>query len=59
MARSTLIAIMGRNSAYTGKAITWDEIMTNNDVLGPDITAMGKVDYSDVHPIPGVESIFG
>jgi hypothetical protein len=22
-------------------------------VLGPDIDAMGKVDYSDVHPLPG------
>ncbi|MDR3093894.1 MAG: Gfo/Idh/MocA family oxidoreductase [Bacteroidales bacterium] len=59
MGRSTLIAIMGRNSAYSGKSITWDEIMASDDVLGPDITAMGKVDFSDVHPIPGVESIFG
>jgi predicted dehydrogenase len=59
MARSTLIAIMGRNSAYTGQIISWDEIMASNDVLGPDITAMGKVDYSDIHPLPGKESIFG
>jgi predicted dehydrogenase len=58
MARSTLIAILGRDSAYTGKTITWDEIMASNEVLGPDITAMGKVDYSDVHPLPGKESIF-
>ncbi|MDR2859409.1 MAG: Gfo/Idh/MocA family oxidoreductase, partial [Mediterranea sp.] len=59
MGRSTLIALMGRNSAYTGKTITWDEIMASNDILGPDITTMGKVDYSDVHPLPGKESIFG
>jgi hypothetical protein len=47
------MAIMGRNSAYTGKTITWDEIMVSDSVLGPDINAMGKVDYSDVHPLPG------
>ncbi|MDR3244814.1 MAG: Gfo/Idh/MocA family oxidoreductase [Prevotellaceae bacterium] len=56
MARSTLMAIMGRNSAYTGKTITWDGIMANTDVLGPDIDAMGKVDYSDIHPLPGKAS---
>ncbi|MDR2469719.1 MAG: Gfo/Idh/MocA family oxidoreductase [Tannerella sp.] len=56
MARSTLIAIMGRDSAYTGKSITWDEILTSDHVLGPDFQAMGKVDFSDEHPLPGLPS---
>jgi hypothetical protein len=30
--------------------------MASDDVLGPDINAMGKVDYSDVHPLPGAAS---
>ncbi len=59
MARSTMIAIMGRDSAYTGKTITWDEIMSSQEVLGPDMEAMGKLDYTDECPLPGEASIFG
>ena len=57
MARSTLIAIMGRDSAWTGKTISWDEILTSDYVLGPEVQAMGKVDYSDEHPLPGIPSL--
>ncbi len=53
MVRSTLICIMGRDSAYTGKTLTWNEILTSQSQLGPDITAMGKVDFTDEHPLPG------
>lgn len=59
MATSTLIAIMGRDSAYTGQSIKWDEIMTSQATLGPDITSLGDLDYSDEHPIPGEASNFG
>ena len=58
MARSTMIAIMGRNSAFTGLSITWDEIMASTDELGPDMTEMGKLDIPVDHPIPGAASNF-
>jgi predicted dehydrogenase len=35
MARSSLLAIMGRMSAYTGKQISWDEAMTSKEDLLP------------------------
>ena len=54
MARSTLICIMGRDSAYTGKTIIWDEIMASNNVLGPDITHFGKMDIPVEQALPGV-----
>lgn len=59
MARSTLIAIMGRDSAYTGLTVTWDEIMASTEKLGPEMDAMGKLDYSDIAPLPGAASHFG
>nr|WP_229238643.1 Gfo/Idh/MocA family oxidoreductase [Dyadobacter sp. Leaf189] len=36
MAHSTLIAIMGRMAAYTGKRITWEDAMNSSEKLGPD-----------------------
>ena len=45
LAYSTLIAIMGRESAYTGKFITWDEAMASTLKLSLDNYEMG--------PIPG------
>jgi len=50
---STLTAIMGRISAYTGKEVTWDEIMKSDLKLGPKTLAMGPVDIKAVVPVPG------
>ena len=36
MAHSTLMAIMGRMAAYTGKEITWDQDMNSEQQLVPD-----------------------
>ncbi len=36
MSQSTLIAIMGRMAAYTGKKITWEQALSSNEKLGPD-----------------------
>jgi len=36
MAHSTLMALMGRMAAYTGKEITWDEAMNSQEQLVPD-----------------------
>jgi predicted dehydrogenase len=35
MAKSTLVAIMGRMAAYTGQAITWDMAMSSKEDLTP------------------------
>jgi predicted dehydrogenase len=35
MARSTLLAIMGRMAAYTGQEITWEMAMTSGESLAP------------------------
>ena len=35
MAKSTLLAIMGRMAAYTGKEITWEMALNSKEVLGP------------------------
>jgi len=35
MANSTMIGIMGRMCAYTGKTLTWDECFNSDERLGP------------------------
>ncbi|MDG3002231.1 Gfo/Idh/MocA family protein [Paludisphaera mucosa] len=53
MARSTLLAIMGRMAAYTGQEITWDMALNSRDDLSP-----GRYDWDAAPPasriaIPG------
>ncbi len=43
---STLTTIMGRMSAYTGKDVTWEELMNSDLRLGPATYAFG--------PVPGI-----
>ncbi|MFC2118655.1 Gfo/Idh/MocA family protein [Bacteroidota bacterium] len=50
---STLTAIMGRISAYTGKETTWDEMMNSDLKLGPKVFVMGPVDINKEVPIAG------
>jgi predicted dehydrogenase len=52
-ALSNLTAIMGRESAYSGKKITWDEIYNSNLKLGPDINNMENIDMVFETPKPG------
>ncbi|MCK4748096.1 MAG: Gfo/Idh/MocA family oxidoreductase, partial [Bacteroidales bacterium] len=52
-AKSCLTAIMGRISAYTGKEVTWDEMMSSDLKIGPETLAMGPVDMEAIIPIPG------
>ena len=35
MAKSTLLAIMGRMAAYTGQVITWDQALGSKEDLSP------------------------
>jgi len=52
---SNMTAIMGRVSAYTGKEVTWDEMMNSDLKLGPATYVMGKVGIVDTAKvaIPG------
>ncbi len=50
---STMAAIMGRISAYTGKKVTWDEVMSSDLRLGPTEYHLGKVDIDKRIPVPG------
>ncbi len=50
---STMCAIMGRISAYTGKEVTWDEMMNSDLKLGTDTYSLGKVNIDKNIPVPG------
>ncbi len=52
-AKSTLCAIMGRISAYTGIEQTWEQMMASDLTLGPQELQMGKVDVNKSVPVPG------
>ena len=53
-ANSVLTAIMGRESAYTGKKVTWEDMMGSDMVLGPQgELSLGPVDMKAVIPIAG------
>jgi myo-inositol 2-dehydrogenase/D-chiro-inositol 1-dehydrogenase len=54
-ALATLMAIMGRDSAYSGKAITWDDLLASTARLGPTEYALGPVPLKPEPPVPGVE----
>lgn len=54
MAKSTLMAILGRMATYTGRKVTWDEAMNSEENLSPD-----RYDWDATPPksevaIPGV-----
>lgn len=55
LAYSTLVAIQGREAAYTGKPISWDQIMSSPLRYGPETYAMGPLpDYKEGEaPKPG------
>jgi predicted dehydrogenase len=55
---STLITMMGRISAYTGKDVTWDEMMNSGLTLGPKVYAFGPVpNIPEVPPVIGIEAV--
>ncbi|MBX3416313.1 MAG: Gfo/Idh/MocA family oxidoreductase [Pirellulaceae bacterium] len=43
MCKSTLMAIMAREVCYTGKSISWTELLADKTVLGP--ASLDEVDY--------------
>jgi predicted dehydrogenase len=52
MARSTLLALMGRMAAYTGQAITWEQALNSQESLSPPAYAWGDCPRRGV-PVPG------
>ncbi len=61
MIHSSMMAIMGRMSAHTGKAITWEEAMESGDDLFPDEGAMqwDQAYEPNAVAVPGVTEISG
>ena len=51
---STMVAVMGRISAYTGKETTYEEMMNSDLKLGPKVFAFGPVDVDKTVPIAGL-----
>jgi predicted dehydrogenase len=51
---STMVAIMGRISAYTGKEVTYEEMMNSDLKLGPKVFEFGPVDVPKDVPIAGL-----
>jgi myo-inositol 2-dehydrogenase/D-chiro-inositol 1-dehydrogenase len=52
-AMSTLVGIMGRISAYTGKEVTMEEMMNSSLRLGPENFEFGSLNISTLIPVPG------
>ncbi|MCL3780356.1 twin-arginine translocation signal domain-containing protein [Prolixibacteraceae bacterium JC049] len=50
---ATMVAIMGRVSAYTGKEVTYDQMMNSDMLLGPKVYALGNVDIPKDIPVAG------
>lgn len=53
MCHSTLMAIMGRMAAYTGKTVTWDEALNSQLNLQPAVLEWGDLPVRPV-PQPGI-----
>jgi len=56
VAESTLTAIMGRMSTYTGKVVTWDQALNSKEQLMPANLTLGPLPTPPV-AVPGQTSI--
>ena len=59
VSQANLVAIMGRESAYTGREVSYDDIMNSNMRLGPDKLEFGPYDIPHSPPIPGTAPVQG
>ncbi|MHC4399728.1 MAG: Gfo/Idh/MocA family protein, partial [Planctomycetota bacterium] len=64
MARSTMLAILGRMATHSGQLVTWDEAFNSKRVLAPerydwdaDPPVLPGPDGHYPHPIPGVTEV--
>jgi predicted dehydrogenase len=53
VAESTLTAIMGREAAYTGKVVTWEQALNSDEVLMPQGLDMTASRPTPPVPMPG------
>lgn len=57
MTRSNLVALLGREAAYSGRALTFDELLQSERRLGPRSLDEGVLDFGelaqDTSPVPG------
>jgi len=57
---STLVAVMGRMSAYTGRDVTWEEVINSDMRLGPTVYEFGPVEgIPETIPVIGIEAKVG
>jgi len=52
IAETTLVAIMGREAAYTGQALTWNGVLNAKQDLTPPVAGYGSMTVPPV-PMPG------
>jgi hypothetical protein len=52
VAESTLTGIMGRESAYSGRSVEWDEVLNAPTRLGPTKYELGELPFPPV-AVPG------
>ncbi len=57
MAKSTLLAIMGRMATYTGQRITWDEAINSKEDLTPPKYEWGPIETPPA-AIPGITKFY-
>ncbi len=56
MCNSTMIGVMGRMAAYSGKTLTWEECFESDERLGPTEYAWSDMREPEV-AIPGKKSM--
>ncbi len=56
IAESTLCGIMARMSAYTGKAVTWDQAIKSDEKLSPPDVKLTPENLKSLIPVPGAEA---
>jgi predicted dehydrogenase len=54
MMLSTLVGILGREAAYTGQRLTWQQILDSKQDLAPDTLGWGDAFTPTPLPMPGV-----
>ena len=52
MSHSTMLGIMARMSAYTGRVITWEEALSSEERLAPETWQLGAAEARPM-AIPG------
>ncbi len=56
MCNSTMLSILGREAAYTGKKVTWEQIVSSKQDLSPAKLEWGPNEVPGV-PVPGVTKL--